>query len=159
MDIGHKIVDAAINVGSAMLNPFNFNLNFGMGKRDIPGQVFYAPPDGERIAQDGGYALAERLLPPVHHLAELLVTGPDELNGVNWEALAGRRAGTRKDAIWNIQASIEGALREFSKEQSGVAWQVREDMKPTHKVSPYPERSSWFPRPRFLMRIGRGNDT
>ncbi|KAK3358445.1 hypothetical protein B0T24DRAFT_540422 [Lasiosphaeria ovina] len=151
-DIGTKLGDAVIDTAMSFINPFsNFSINLGFGgggggkkdskkkdgKKDGKDQ-FYTPDPGDGVAQqDAGFALADRLLPVVHRFAELLVSGPDDLNGVDWEALggSGKHVGSRKDAVWNIEDHIKDVLQQFSRENSTLVWQIREEMKLVEEVA------------------------
>ncbi|KAK3368005.1 hypothetical protein B0H63DRAFT_490135 [Podospora didyma] len=138
-DFTVKIGDAVVDTAKGLLNPFGgFELNLGWGSKKESKEPHYTPDPSDALAQqDAGYILAERLLPVVHNFLQLLVSGPDDFNGVQWEALGGRshHSDARKDAVWNIQGKIQHVLQQFSKEQSKLVWQVREEMKPVDEVA------------------------
>lgn len=126
-------------MSKALLSPLHAGSSIILGL--LPGKKdsreHYAPePIDPLEQQDAGYALAEALLPVVHRLAELLISGPDDLNGVDWEALVGRKThpNARMDAIQNIQRHVRDVLHRFSRKPSQLVWQVNEEMKPVNQV-------------------------
>ncbi|CAH0025620.1 unnamed protein product [Clonostachys rhizophaga] len=83
--------------------------------------------------RDMGYNLADRLCAPVHRLAELLTLGPDELNGADWEQLAGRR-GSAESSVRNISGRIHGELSRVQAEHTPIVRRVRGAIRPVEDV-------------------------
>jgi len=114
-----------------LLNPFNFRLSWG--RKDGHGHSYYAPESNDvAVQQDPGFILADELCPVVLQLTGLLTNGPDELRGIDWDRLAGRREPDNTARyIVNI---IAHTLQHFSREHSAIVKQVRTAVRPAQEV-------------------------
>ncbi|KAK4164124.1 hypothetical protein QBC43DRAFT_238193 [Cladorrhinum sp. PSN259] len=130
-----ELSNAGVNIDSAGLlsSLFKVGLNANWTKRDEAESKHSNKTEGRGDLLDPGYKLANRLLPRVHRLAELLTLGPDDLNGVDWEQLAGRR-GSTESSIRSILRRTRDELASAQEEHSVMVRRVRSAMMPVDEV-------------------------
>ncbi|KAK4183819.1 hypothetical protein QBC35DRAFT_83550 [Podospora australis] len=134
-----ELNNAGVEIGSAGLlsGLVKIGMNANWTKRQSeaePGSSTDDMAEGiRRDVRDPGYELANRLLPRVHRLAELLVYGSHEFNGVAWEQLAGRGEST-ESSTREILRRIRDDLTAAREEHSVVVRRVRSAIMPVQDV-------------------------
>lgn len=130
--MGLNVADGAIHMAKSWINPLSaINLSFGAQQEDGSGH-FDSPSHTHEEEEDQGVNLAQVLLPVFHRVAELLVHGPDETSGVDWESLAGHA--NRADAIDYILSTIREIDNRFMTQHGQSVKKVRTAAKPSHEV-------------------------
>lgn len=126
MDLGIAAVETAMSAIKFAFSPLGALFHSPGGHS--PSEAHYVPDSNDPLEQqDRGYAMADRLVPVIHGLAQLLTFGPDEFAGVDWERLSGRSG-------QHILTQIRDFERQFVKEPTAVSMQVRTAAKPVGEV-------------------------
>lgn len=129
-----ELQTATVKVGAPRPLSGLLHLDFLFAKKKVTEEVSDKSED-----IDVGYTLAGRLSGTVHQLHDLLIHGPEKLNGVSWEQLAGR--GGSSNSIRSISQVIHKELRKGSYEHTSVIQEVQAAMRPVEDVSFFPSFS------------------
>jgi hypothetical protein len=126
-------------MAKSYINPLSaINLSFGAQHGDTDSH--YEPNSHtSHEEEDPGVKLAEFLLPIFHRVAELLILGPDETAGVDWDSLTGNA--DRSNNINCIYASLHDVHNRFTSQQSGFIRQIRTASKPGEEVHIFQHRT------------------
>lgn len=107
-----------------------FNVDMGFARRVLKQET--ADKDESDENDDAGYQLVNRLSYHVHRLHGLLIHGPENLNGVNWDQLTGRGDGS--NSIRNISQLIHKELEMGYEKQTSVTQEALAAIKPVQDV-------------------------
>ncbi|RYP21036.1 hypothetical protein DL765_002443 [Monosporascus sp. GIB2] len=130
IDFGIAVAEAFVAV---MYSPLAVSVSH-LFSRDSSSEAHYDPDSNDLLEQeDPGYSIANRLLPVVHRLAELLTDDSVGSTGVNWDALSGRSE--QSDNISHILAQIRRLQRQAHEKPSAVALRASTAVKPAEEVA------------------------